>query len=216
MPERVRLTRALSRAACLSIAIGLSALSPFGEAGEGRSAVVLTRQGEYIEGRLNGATADEVTIQAADRLVVLKLRDVAYISFQGRLDKPGEVPPTTLETPASRLRMDADAHERAGRLDDASRIYDQALKVDPDDPRTIKSRDRVRKAIGVREALPYKRQVSALRDAGRFAEAAACYDEALRLDPTDLDFRQEFHGVRHYWQPTTCPIQAVSPTPMPK
>src|SRR4030095_8521503 len=114
------------------------------------------------------------------------------------------------------LRTEGFTSETAGRLDEALRKYEETAKLDPNDPLTIKALDRVRRRIAAEEAArraaAFKQLAVELKDAGRYGEAAACYDEALRLDPNDQKFRERLASMKHYWQPTTCPTSAQPAT----
>jgi tetratricopeptide (TPR) repeat protein len=179
---------------------------------DGIPVTVVTLKGESIKGTFLGASGAEVQIETSSRLLTLQLRDVSYISFVGRPTSAETVSYALPATPSSQLRTEGFTHESAGRLDEALRKYEEAAKLDPNDPLTIRALDRVRRRISAQEAArksaAHKKLAVELRDAGRYGEAAACYDEALRLDPNDKKFREQLAPMRHYWQPTTCPISA--------
>jgi Flp pilus assembly protein TadD len=179
---------------------------------EGVPATVMTLKGESISGRFLGATGAELTLETEDAVVAFPLRDVSYISFAGRPPLAGAVSYSRPTSPVAQLRLEGMNHERAGRLEEALRKYEEALKAEPSDPRAMQHVERVQYALRVRDAgtkaAPYKKLALALEQANRHREATACYDEAIRLDPYDTDFKKSLAALRYYWEPTTCPIGA--------
>jgi tetratricopeptide (TPR) repeat protein len=181
----------------------------------GLPVTIVTLKGETFAGAFLEASASEVTLRIGDRTVLLPLTDVSYISFSGDAPRVGSVTLAPPSTPVSSRRMVAFELERSGRLDEALREYVTALELDPSDRRTKTAVERVRQKIKLREgrnkALEYKRLTGSLKEAGRYREAAACYDEALRLDPADEKFREKHKHMRQAWQPSACPT--ATPTP---
>lgn len=118
------------------------------------------------------------------------------------------------ETPASTLRAAGMADEQAGRLEQALGHYLEAAKADIHDELNTRALDRVRQKIAAQaaatNAAPFKKMALALNEAGRYAEAAACYDEATRLDPGDGKFKEQLAPTRHYWNPSECPVKRES------
>ncbi len=84
----------------------------------------------------------------------------------------------------ARLNL-ANAQAKSGRLAEASDNFRQLLKVFPDDPLTKKLLART-----------LSRQASRLIDEGKFAEALPTLNEALELDPTLEETRQNKELVR--------------------
>lgn len=192
----------------------LAGLAVSGTAAE-TPATVATIQGDLFTGRFVGAGDGELSVQVGSRTLKIPLRDVRYISFVGPL---GTQPTAHAkpETPASRLRADALADERAGRLEEALRKFLEAAKLDDERQLSTTAAERIRQKLAAQasavKAAPYKKLALALNDAGRYREASACYDDALRFDPNDSQFREQLAPTRHYWQPTVCPI-STNPAP---
>jgi len=221
MPEEGEMNRGVSRhlgplcqaVIVLIIPFVAHASPPRAAAAEGIPATVVTIKGESIEGRFLGATGAELTIDVGSRIMTLTLRDVSYVSFVGRPVSAEAVTYATKASPSSQLRMEGSVHETGGRLSEALRKYEEAAKLDPSDPATIKALGRVRQKIQAQEAATkaarYKKLAVELKETRRYAEAAACYDEAVRLDPYDQAFRESLAALRHYWEPTTCPVGAA-------
>ncbi len=92
-------------------------------------------------------------------------------------------------------------HQKAGRLEEAARIYADALRRDPDDIDALHlsgmlalqqgqarvAEQRIRRAIGLapRVAMFHVSLATVLRSAGRIEEAIHSYRRALELDPSD-------------------------------
>jgi len=179
-------------------------------AAAGIPATVVTLKGESVEGRFIGASDTELTIDTPGRRLTLSLRDVSYVSFAGRPPSAEAVSYTKPESRSAQLRMEGSVSETAGRLDEALGKYKEAAKLDPADPKTIAVLQRVRRRMsaldGAKRAAPYKKLAVELKGRSRYPEAAACYDEAMRLDPLDENFKISLAPIRDNWLPSTCPV----------
>jgi len=192
---------------CLTLI--LSATSP---ASTGSLPVtVVTTAGESVEGRFVGASSLEVTVATSNGDEVIPLAEVSYISFVGR---PADV--MSFAKPATKaadLRMQGKRLEASKRYEEALARYEEAERLDPDDPLTMRALKQIHLKIRIRngraQAAPFKTLVPKLRDARRYREAAACYEAAIRLDPYDEKFRDEWKALRHYWEPSECPVNAT-------
>ena len=175
---------------------------------------VMTTVGEEVKGLFLGATESEVTVESQGRKITLPLRDVTYLAFAASPPSGAAIAYPSPMTPASQLRAECLALENEGRLSEALARCKEAERLDPSDPLTVKALARTRQKIRSREgrekAAPYKRLVTVLKDARRYAESAACFDEAIRLDPNDEKFYSENRAIRETWTPSSCPVDATS------
>ena len=201
----------------LFLAVLLTAGAPAGAAVSApprQPVTVMTNTGEEIQGLFLGATESEVTVETQGRKVTLPLRDVSYLAFAGRPPSGAPVSYSGPSTPAAQLRLEGAGLESEGRLTEALARYEEAARLDPSDALTQRALERTRQKIRVREgrerAADFKRLTVALKDARRYPEAAACFDEAMRLDPTDEKFYRDNRAIRESWAPSSCPADKTA------
>jgi tetratricopeptide (TPR) repeat protein len=120
---------------------------------------------------------------------------------------------------AEALKIQARSLHATGRLDDAIRNYELALRLKPNDPElhlrrgwtAFDKRDFETLFGQARQALELKPDYAeayglvgialGLREIGRPAEAKAAFNEAVRLDPNDPGIRYNFFAPLAVWGP---------------